>query len=178
MIRGRSMLIQRRPPDSVSSTFGVSGCSGGRTTAPRAPRRRRGRFGMGTSRLVRHRRWPSCPPPPEPPFQPLCSRPHSWTHPEGWRDWPNEAPATSRKGKVPIPVRCGGGVPSRNLAPRRPAEVSIRMAAEELKCRECGATYALEARYVCDQCFGPLEVRYEHRRADDPTGTRRRIQGG
>src|SRR3954468_300257 len=22
--------------------------------------------------------------------------PHSWTHPEGWRDWPFEAPATSR----------------------------------------------------------------------------------
>src|SRR3954469_3180741 len=21
---------------------------------------------------------------------------HSWTHPEGWRDWPFEAPATSR----------------------------------------------------------------------------------
>jgi threonine synthase len=52
------------------------------------------------------------------------------------------------------------------------------MAAEELKCRECGATYALEARYVCDQCFGPLEVRYEHRRPDDPSETRRRIQGG
>src|SRR5256714_8405386 len=46
------MLIQRSPCASRLSTFGVSGCSGGPTTTPRAPRRRRGRFGMGTSRLV------------------------------------------------------------------------------------------------------------------------------
>ena len=39
---------------------------------------------------------------------------HSCTHQEGWRDWPYETPATSRKGKVPIPSgsndkpgRCG-----------------------------------------------------------------------
>src|SRR5215469_12639288 len=25
----------------------------------------------------------------------LDSREHSWTHPEGWRDWPCEAPATT-----------------------------------------------------------------------------------
>jgi threonine synthase len=30
-----------------------------------------------------------------------------------------------------------------------------------LKCRECGTTYAAEARYVCDDCFGPLEVDYD-----------------
>ena len=52
------------------------------------------------------------------------------------------------------------------------------MAAEELKCRECGVTYALEARYVCDRCFGPLEVGYDHRRPEDPSAIRRRIQGG
>jgi threonine synthase len=52
------------------------------------------------------------------------------------------------------------------------------MAAEKLRCRECGADYALEARYVCDRCFGPLEVSYTHRRAEDPAATRRRIQGG
>src|SRR5437867_1525998 len=52
------------------------------------------------------------------------------------------------------------------------------MAAKELKCRECGVTYALEARYVCDRCFGPLEVGYDHRRPEDPSGIRRRIQGG
>src|SRR5436305_6379292 len=52
MGRGRSMLSQRRPPALSVSTFGVSGCSGGPTTTPRAPRRRRGRFGMRSSRLV------------------------------------------------------------------------------------------------------------------------------
>ncbi len=30
-----------------------------------------------------------------------------------------------------------------------------------LTCRECGAEYALEARYACDECFGPLEVSYD-----------------
>src|SRR4051795_6827239 len=51
------------------------------------------------------------------------------------------------------------------------------MPAEALKCKECGATYALEARYVCDRCFGPLEVAYPA-----PSGTpdelKRRIQAG
>ena len=32
------------------------------------------------------------------------------------------------------------------------------MALEALKCKECATTYPLEARYVCDECFGPLEV--------------------
>ena len=30
-----------------------------------------------------------------------------------------------------------------------------------LVCRECGAEYALQARYACDDCFGPLEVAYD-----------------
>jgi threonine synthase len=30
-----------------------------------------------------------------------------------------------------------------------------------LCCRECGKTYELGAYYACDDCFGPLEVRYE-----------------
>ena len=30
-----------------------------------------------------------------------------------------------------------------------------------LKCRECGSTYPLEARYSCEFCFGPLEVDYD-----------------
>jgi threonine synthase len=53
------------------------------------------------------------------------------------------------------------------------------MGASNLKCRECAAEYALEARYVCERCFGPLEVAYENARlADDIPGLRRRIQGG
>ena len=36
------------------------------------------------------------------------------------------------------------------------------MAAEKLRCKECGTGYPLEARYVCERCFGPLEVVYDH----------------
>ena len=34
------------------------------------------------------------------------------------------------------------------------------MPADALKCKECSTTYPLEARYVCERCFGPLEVAY------------------
>jgi threonine synthase len=51
------------------------------------------------------------------------------------------------------------------------------MGATKLTCRECGADYALEALYVCDRCFGPLEVSYEHD-IRDVDHARRRIQGG
>jgi threonine synthase len=52
------------------------------------------------------------------------------------------------------------------------------MAAKQLKCRECGTEYPLEARYVCSQCFGPLEVGYDHDHIADVGEVRRRIQGG
>ena len=53
------------------------------------------------------------------------------------------------------------------------------MAAKNLQCRECQAEYPLDARYVCERCFGPLEVGYAHGRlAEDVPGLRRRIQGG
>jgi threonine synthase len=51
------------------------------------------------------------------------------------------------------------------------------MAIEALKCKECGASYPLEARYVCDDCFGPLEVAYDFSGLD-ADATRRRIQAG
>jgi threonine synthase len=51
------------------------------------------------------------------------------------------------------------------------------MGATKLTCKECGADYGLEARYVCDRCFGPLEVAYEHD-IGDVEHARRRIQGG
>jgi len=31
-----------------------------------------------------------------------------------------------------------------------------------LKCRECGRSYPKEALYVCEYCFGPLEVDYDY----------------
>ncbi len=47
-----------------------------------------------------------------------------------------------------------------------------------LRCRECRTEYPLEARYVCEQCFGPLEVAYATRSESDPHELRRRIQTG
>jgi threonine synthase len=46
-----------------------------------------------------------------------------------------------------------------------------------LRCRECSATYPAEARYVCDECFGPLEVAYDLARMVG-TVTARTIQDG
>jgi len=48
---------------------------------------------------------------------------------------------------------------------------------ESLKCKECGEKYPLEARYVCDVCFGPLEVGYDYSGLD-AVEVKRRIQGG
>lgn len=33
-----------------------------------------------------------------------------------------------------------------------------------LKCKECGRSYPIEAVYVCEFCFGPLEVIYDYER--------------
>jgi threonine synthase len=51
------------------------------------------------------------------------------------------------------------------------------MALESLNCKECGASYPLEANFVCESCFGPLEARYDLSRLD-PTETKRKIQAG
>jgi threonine synthase len=51
------------------------------------------------------------------------------------------------------------------------------MSVQALQCKECAQTYPLDARYVCEQCFGPLEVAYDHSGLD-PESTRRRIQAG
>src|SRR5574339_104405 len=31
---------------------------------------------------------------------------------------------------------------------------------QSLKCRECGKEYEPSFRYVCEECFGPLDVKY------------------
>src|SRR3954447_11522682 len=51
------------------------------------------------------------------------------------------------------------------------------MAVQSLKCKECGETYELDARFVCEQCFGPLEVFYDFTDLD-PAEARRKIQAG
>ncbi len=52
------------------------------------------------------------------------------------------------------------------------------MPPESLRCKECETTYPLEALYVCERCFGPLEVAYAPRSSSDPAELRRRIQAG
>jgi threonine synthase len=53
------------------------------------------------------------------------------------------------------------------------------MAVSHLECKECRTEYPLQALYVCERCFGPLEVAYAHDRAAGDVGElRRRIQGG
>jgi threonine synthase len=52
------------------------------------------------------------------------------------------------------------------------------MPPESLSCKECHTTYELDARYVCERCFGPLEVAYTSREDADPAALKRRIQAG
>lgn len=56
-------------------------------------------------------------------------------------------------------------------------ERGVQMAVQALACKECGTEYELEARYVCERCFGPLEVRYELDSLDAGS-VKRRIQAG
>src|SRR3954454_24189227 len=51
------------------------------------------------------------------------------------------------------------------------------MPADALKCKECQTTSPLEARFVCERCFGPLEVSYSPPEGD-PAALKRRIQAG
>ncbi len=51
------------------------------------------------------------------------------------------------------------------------------MGPQALGCKECGERYPLDARYVCERCFGPLEVVYDDAGLD-PAEARRRIQAG
>jgi threonine synthase len=51
------------------------------------------------------------------------------------------------------------------------------MSIESLKCKECRTAYELDASYVCENCFGPLEVAYDYSGLD-PVEVKRRIQAG
>jgi threonine synthase len=51
------------------------------------------------------------------------------------------------------------------------------MPPQSLRCRECNTEYPLEARYVCERCFGPLAVQYAPVE-DDAATLRRRIEAG
>src|SRR5215218_7864895 len=51
------------------------------------------------------------------------------------------------------------------------------MPVQALQCKECDSTYPLDARYVCERCFGPLEAAYDHSGLD-AAEARRKIQAG
>ena len=51
------------------------------------------------------------------------------------------------------------------------------MSLKGLRCKECGHAYELEPLYVCDRCFGPLEVEYDLSGLD-PASVKRKIQAG
>jgi threonine synthase len=52
------------------------------------------------------------------------------------------------------------------------------MPPQSLSCKECKTPYPLDARYVCERCFGPLEVTYAPQVDVDVAALRRRIQAG
>jgi len=54
---------------------------------------------------------------------------------------------------------------------------TLSSALKALKCKECGAEYALEATHVCEFCFGPLEVSYDFNQLSQPI-TRESIEAG
>ena len=51
------------------------------------------------------------------------------------------------------------GAPLRASTRRRAPTLSN---VKSLQCRECGSEYPVEPQYVCDFCFGPLEVSYDY----------------
>src|SRR5918992_5162563 len=68
----------------------------------------------------------------------------------------------------------------RDLRPQNRRRFFLRrndMALRSLKCKECGASYPLDARFVCENCFGPLEASYDYSSLD-ASEVRRKIQAG
>jgi threonine synthase len=51
------------------------------------------------------------------------------------------------------------------------------MPADALTCKECKTSYPLEALFVCERCFGPLEVTYDYSGLDVHE-VRRKMQAG
>ena len=47
--------------------------------------------------------------------------------------------------------------------PSTPGRRFFSWPSDALKCKECATEYPLDARYVCERCFGPLEVAYDSR---------------
>jgi threonine synthase len=81
---------------------------------------------------------------------------------------------------------CGGLRALRHTVTAKTKRREPALAVSHLQCKECKAHYPLEALYVCERCFGPLEASYDHDRLTTASGggardvgeLRRRIQGG
>jgi threonine synthase len=52
------------------------------------------------------------------------------------------------------------------------------MPADALRCKECEELYEPGAIYVCERCFGPLEVSYDYSGLDGAAELKRKIQAG
>jgi threonine synthase len=52
------------------------------------------------------------------------------------------------------------------------------MPIDALRCKECRTEYPLDASYVCERCFGPLEVAYRTFEDPDVASLKRKIQAG
>jgi threonine synthase len=52
------------------------------------------------------------------------------------------------------------------------------MPIDALRCKECRTEYPLDASYVCERCFGPLEVAYTTAEDPDVASLKRKIQAG
>ena len=66
---------------------------------------------------------------------------------------------------------------SAHIARRRFFRRGARWQSNLSNARNAAETYPLEARFVCEQCFGPLEVAYDFSDLD-PAEARRKIQAG
>ena len=92
---------------------------------------------------------------------------HSWTHPEGWRDWPVEAPATtrpSRRERCQFLIRCGGA----SRGPRHDESEDQHMAAQSPAVQgvqdRVPARRAVRLRAVLRPARGRLRARARPRR--------------
>src|SRR5690349_21762794 len=74
---------------------------------------------------------------------------------------------------------CGGSLTLRHTVTAKTDEREPAMAVSHLECKECKATYPLEALYVCERCLRPLEAAYRYGEERGAVGElRRRIQAG
>jgi len=89
---------------------------------------------------------------------------HSWTHPEGWRTGLRNpaTTVTSRREGANSREMCAGLRALRHTVTRRRLERRSLNGCESSGVQRVQDRVPLEALYVCEQCFGPLEVAYDH----------------